>query len=110
GGQPCVDKPLYSGPGGEFINGPFGPRSTVTGIVTGKFGNLYYMEDGNTDPAVDQIKNRGITVFAPPQNMAVGHRYVLAGACQDFWQEAEFAAIQYIQDLGAVTVPPAWLS
>jgi hypothetical protein len=110
GGVPCVDKPLYSGPGGEFLNGNFGPRSTVTGIVVGVFGNLYYMEDGTQDPAVNQINSRGITVFAPPQNLLLGHRYVIAGACQDFWQEAEFAAIQFIQDLGVAGVPAASLS
>lgn len=111
GGLPCVDKPLYSGSGGEFLSqGGIGTRSTMTGIVTGKFGNVYYMEDGTTDPAVNQIKTRGITAFAPPQDMAVGHRYIIAGGCQNFWGETEFTAIQYIQDLGVVNVPPAWLS
>jgi hypothetical protein len=111
GGLPCVDKPLYSGAGGEFLSqGGIGTRSTMTGIVTAKFGNVYYMEDGTTDPAVDQTHNRGITAFAPPQDMAVGHRYIIAGGCQNFWSETEFTAIQYIKDLGVVRIPPPWLS
>ena len=108
--NPCVDKALYSGAGGEFLNGNFGPRSTMTGIVVGQFGNLYYMEDGAPDPAVNQHNSRGITIFAPPQNLVVGHRYVIAGAAEDFWQENEFAAIQYIKDQGAAGVPAAWTS
>jgi len=105
---PCVDKALYSGPGGEFLNGGFGPRSSVTGIVTGRYGNLYYMEDGTPDPAVNQTNSRGITIFAPPQTLTVGHRYLLAGAAQDFWQENEFVSIVYIQDKGTPGVPTPW--
>jgi len=111
GGLPCVDKPLFAGAGGEFLSqGGIGTRSTMTGIVTAKFGNVYYMEDGTTDPAVNQIKTRGITAFAPPQDMVVGHRYIIAGGCQNFWGEAEFTAIQYVKDLGVVKIPPPWLS
>ena len=111
GGQPCVDKPLYSGPGGEFLSqGVIGPRSTFTGIVTAKFGNVYYMEDGTHDPPLNQINSRGITAFAPPQDMAVGHRYIIAGGCQNFWSETEFTAIQYVQDLGVVAIPGPLLS
>ncbi len=111
GGVPCVDKAAYSGPGGEFSNnGVSGPRSTVTGIVTSKSGNLYYMEDGVTDPAVSQTNTRGITAFAAAVPLTVGHRYVLAGACQDFNQESEFTAIAYVQDLGTPGVPAAWTS
>jgi hypothetical protein len=108
--NPCVDEPLYAGPGGEFSSfGIIGTRSTATGIITQKSGNIYYMEDGVTDPAVSQHNTRGLTVFAPPNLLSVGHRYVIAGAAQNFWGEAEFTAISFIQDLGAATAPP-WLS
>jgi len=106
--NPCVDKALYSGAGGEFLNGAFGTRCTISGIVTGRFGNLYYMEDGTPNPAVDQSASRGITIFAPPRTLVVGHRYLIAGAVEDFWQENEFAAIVYIQDLGTPGVPAPW--
>ena len=108
---PCLDKPAYSGAGGEFSSfGVIGPRSTVTGIVTLKSGNLYYMEDGVNDPAVSQTNSRGITAFAAPVPLVIGHRYVIAGACQNFWEESEFTAIAYVQDLGTPGVPAAWTS
>jgi hypothetical protein len=107
----CVDKSAYSGPGGEFSSfGVNGPRSTVTGIVTLKSGNLYYMEDGTPDPAVSQHNSRGITAFASPVPLTLGHRYVIAGACQDFWQENEFTAIAYVRDAGTPGIPAAWTS
>jgi hypothetical protein len=106
--NPCVDKALYSGAGGEFLNGGFGTRCSISGIVTGRFGNLYYMEDGTMNPAVNQSTSRGITIFAPPQTLQIGHRYLIAGAVEDFWQENEFAAIVYIQDKGTPGVPAPW--
>jgi hypothetical protein len=108
--NPCVDKALYSGAGGEFLNGNFGPRASMTGIVTGIFGNLYYLEDGTTDPAVSQHNSRGITVFASPVNMQLGRRYLIAGSAEDFWQENEFASISYVADQGVAGVPAAWTS
>jgi hypothetical protein len=105
---PCVDKPLYSGPGGEFLNGNFGPRSTLTGVVVAQYGNLYYMEDGLVDPASSQHNSRGVTIFAPPIGLQVGHCYTIAGACEDFWQETEFAAIVYVVDNGCAFTPTPW--
>lgn len=98
-GNPCRDRSRYAGPLGQYINGQFGPRSTLTGIVVGVYGNLYYMED--SDPA----NNRGITVFAPPIALTVGHRYIIAGADEEYYSENEFAAIVYIQDVGVPGVP-----
>jgi hypothetical protein len=96
---PCRDRSRYAGPLGQYINGQFGPRSTMTGIVVGVYGNLYYMED--SDPA----NNRGITVFAPPVALTVGHRYVIAGADEEYYSENEFAAITYVKDVGTPGVP-----
>ena len=106
--SPCRDVSRYigspqtgvgSGSTGQYSNGPFGPRSSVTGIVCGIYGNLYYMED--TNPSA----NRGITVFAPPSALTLGHQYVLAGADEEFYSENEFAAIVYVKDLGAASIP-----
>lgn len=106
--SPCRDLSRYvgspvagvgSGLTGQFSNGPFGPRSTLTGIVVGIYGNLYYMEDDN--PAA----NRGITVFAPPSALLLGHRYILAGADQEFYSENEFVGIVYVKDIGTPGVP-----
>jgi hypothetical protein len=66
------------------------------------------MEDGTVDPASSQVNSRGITIFAPPQSLTLGYRYLIAGAAEDFWQENEFAAIVYIQDQGAAGAPAPW--
>jgi FlgD Ig-like domain len=99
---PCRDVSNYVGfvtKTGQYTNGDFGPRSTVTGIVSGIFGNLYYMEDAN--PAV----NRGITVFAPPSALLLGHKYILAGNDEEFYSENEFAGVSYVKDVGTPGVP-----
>jgi hypothetical protein len=102
---PCRDvsrflgSPVGSGVTGQYSNGPFGPRSTVTGIVAGIYGNLYYMEDSLPG------QNRGITVFAPPQALTLGHRYMLAGADEEFFSENEYAGIAKVYDFGATSVP-----
>lgn len=106
---PCRDISLYqgdigSGGGtGQYSNGGFGPRSTVTGVVTGVYGNLYYIEDET--PLLPANNHRGLTVFAPPQALVPGHKYVLAGAAQEYYSEIEFAAIQYVQDVGTPGIP-----
>ena len=97
--SPCRDRSRYAGSLGQYINGLFGPRSTVTGIIVGVYGNLYYMED--SDPA----NNRGITVFAPPVALTVGHRYIIAGADEEYYSENEFAAIVYVKDVGTPGAP-----
>jgi hypothetical protein len=104
---PCQDKSHYAGAFGDFTNGNFGPRSTMTGIVTGIYGNLYYMQDGATplSPYVANARSRGITVFAPPTALTLGHRYVIAGADEEYYKENEFAAITYVSDKGLVGVP-----
>jgi len=98
---PCQDRSKYCGPLGQFTNGQFGPRSSITGIVCGVFGNLYYLEDANPSNA------RGVTVFAPPVALQLGHRYLLAGAAELFFMEKEFAAITYVKDQGTPGVPSA---
>jgi hypothetical protein len=100
-GADCFDMSVYSGGGGRFSNGAFGPRSTVTGIVTGQFGTLFYLMDPNGQ------QRGGITVFAPPAPMLVGHQYTIAGAAQEYVSETEYAAIQYVRDDGVVGVPAA---
>jgi len=103
--SPCQDRSKYCGPLGQFTNGQFGPRSSISGIVCGVFGNLYYLEDDNPSNA------RGVTVFAPPQALTLGHRYLLAGAAELYYMEKEFAAITYVQEQGnpGVPSPPSML-
>ena len=104
--SPCQDKSRYAGGLGDYTNGLFGPRSTFTGIVTGIFGNLYYMQDDNSvSPFQQDGSHRGITVFAPPVALTLGHRYIIAGADEEFYKENEFAAITYVSDQGVAGVP-----
>jgi hypothetical protein len=105
--SPCRDKSRYAGTSGQFINGGFGPRSTFTGIVVGIYGNLYYMEDPNPDPEPFDPPggHRGITVFAPPVALTLGHEYVISGADEEFYSENEFAAIVKVTDVGNPGVP-----
>jgi len=100
-GADCYDMSVYSGGGGRFSNGAFGPRSTITGIVTAKFGSLAYLEDAGAPV-------RGaVTVFAPPGPMTIGNRYTIAGAAQEYQAETEYAAIQYLRDDGPDALPLA---
>ena len=102
---PCMDKSRFAGGLGDFTNGGFGPRSTVTGVVTGIFGNLYYMQDsGSPGFPMQRADHRGITIFAPPVALTLGHRYLIAGADEEFYKENEFAAIVYVSDKGAATL------
>jgi len=102
-GSPCRDYMKYAGTGGVYSNGANGPRSTFTGIVTGVYGNLYYCEDATpTSPAGH---HRGITVFAPPAPLTVGHSYIIAGNAEEYYMEGEFQGIVYIQDTGTPGVP-----
>jgi len=103
--NPCHDKSKYAGPLGQFINGQFGPRSSITGIVVGIFGNLYYMEDSPPTNNLIPEKHRGITVFAPPTALTLGRRYILAGNGQEFYSEHEFVNIGYVSDQGNPGVP-----
>lgn len=98
-GADCFDMSVYSGGGGRFANGAFGPRSTVTGTVVATFGNIYYLVDENSN------LRGGITVFAPPAPLTNGRRYTIAGAAQEFVSETEYAAIQYIADNGVGVIP-----
>lgn len=106
---PCRDISRYQGDigtgggTGQYSNGGFGPRSTFSGVVTGVYGNLYYMEDEN--PLSPADNHRGITVFAPPQALTPGHKYIIAGACEEYYSEIEFAAIVYVQDVGTPGIP-----
>jgi hypothetical protein len=100
---PCRDYMKYSGLNGVNSNALFGPRASMAGIVTGIFGNLYYMEDANTTTPAGM--HRGITVFAPPSALLLGHKYLLAGAGEEFYMEGEFASVQYVLDQGTPGVP-----
>lgn len=101
-GTPCVDKSKFGGGGGQITQGAFGTRATLQGVVTGQYGNLFYTEDQN--PAADG-QHGGITVFAPPQPLTPGHKWLVAGNVQEFFGETEFTGISYVKDLGAASIP-----
>jgi hypothetical protein len=101
-GTVCLDKSKFAGGGGQITQGIFGPRATLQGVVTGQYGNLFYMEDANPSPLG---RHGGITTFAPPQVLSVGESYLLAGNVQEFFGETEWTGIAYVQDKGATPVP-----
>jgi len=101
-GSPCTDHSRYVGAGGIS-----GTRVTYTGVVTGAFGTLYYLEDANG------ALRGGLPVFSPPAPLTAGHQYIIAGQVQEFdgistsvpGGFTEGVNTQYLQDLGAVAVP-----
>jgi hypothetical protein len=103
GGAPCGDHSRYSGAGGVT-----GTRLSYTGVVIGSPGNLYYLEDQNG------AQRSGLPVFGSPVFLTDAHKYLVAGAVQEFDGIStsitngftEGVATQFVKDLGAVT-PPA---
>lgn len=101
-GAPCHDYSRFAGAGGIT-----GQRLSYTGIVTADFGSLFYMQD-----ATGTSRN-AFAVFAPPVPLTAGHKYLIAGAVQEFdgisaATQAGFTegvASQFVQDLGVATVP-----
>jgi len=92
-GTPCQDRSRFAGPG----TGP-GSRLSFDGTVTGAFGSLYALQD-------TAGTRSGVWATWPGPALAVGHRYVLAGAIQDVDGENEGVGLVYAQDLGSG--PPA---
>ena len=102
GGAPCHDYSRFTGAAGIT-----GSRLTYTGIVTADFTSLFYMQD-----ATGTSRN-AFAIFAPPAPLTVGHKYLIAGAVQEFDGISgattagftEGVSTQYIRDLGAAAVP-----
>jgi hypothetical protein len=93
---PCVDRSAYAGTGGSL-----GPRVTVAGTATGQFGATCFIGDDVNPP------RGGVLVFAPPEVLVEGHRYLIGGEIQEFSGVTEFGNVAVVIDQGFVgTVPP----
>jgi hypothetical protein len=91
----CLDRSRFAGVGSTV-----GTRLSVRGIGVGKFGSLQYMEDAGAP------QRSGVSVFGPSAPLDLGHRYLIAGQCQEFGGETEIANNVYLEDQGATTIPP----
>lgn len=96
---PCLDKSRFAGGGGANNLGALGNKLSMRGIVTGIYGNLYNLEDAGAP------SRGGLTAFAPPAPMVVGHKYFIAGNIQGFFGENEISGISDVLDLGVAVVP-----
>src|SRR5262249_26535483 len=76
-----------------------GTRLTFRGICTGEYPPSYTMEDA------DGGLRGGILVFAPISPMVKGHKYLFAGAVQEFSHETEAQGNVYTVDEGVGTLP-----
>ena len=97
-GAPCKDHSRY-----VTATGGSGPRLTYKGVITGDFGNLYYIQD-----AAGGLRS-GIPIFAPPVALVEGNQYIISGQVQEFDGISAIAvaglteavATQYVSNLGA---------
>lgn len=97
-GSPCHDHSRF-----VTATGGSGPRLTYTGVITGDFGNLYYIQD-----AAGGLRS-GIPIFAPPVQLVEGKKYLISGQVQEFDGISaitvagltEAVGTQYVSDLGA---------
>ncbi len=97
-GAPCVDRSSFAGAGSTL-----GTRMTFHGVATAGFGNLNYLQDETGGP------RSGIALFAPTVPLVTGHRYLVAGAVQEFVGETEVANEVFLRDDGVGSVPSAIL-
>ena len=100
-GLPCLDRSRFAGGGGQISQGNLGTRATMAGIMSGRFGSVYYVVDpGNGTRS-------GVAAFAPPAVLTQGRNYRLVGQIQEFFGETEFSNIIVADDLGAAAIPAA---
>ncbi len=93
-GAPCDDRSKFSGTG----SAP-GTRLSFRAIATGAYGNITYMEDAAGG------KRSGVAMFAPIVPLIVGHKYLISGAVQEFFEETEGTGNVYLRDEGVATIP-----
>ncbi|MEO5617132.1 MAG: hypothetical protein ABIS67_05140 [Candidatus Eisenbacteria bacterium] len=91
--NPCEDRSRFSGPGSTP-----GLRASVTGTVTGRFGDFYTLQ-GTT------LTRGGLWVHSTGFPLTPGHAYVLAGALQDVSGETREVNVVYAIDLGTAPDP-----
>lgn len=97
GGVVCIDRSRFAGGGGQTSQGGLGPRMSMTGVVTGSFTPLHYVQDEAGG------SRSGVSIFAPPTLPIVGHKMFVTGQVQEFFGESEVSSIVASADLGAVT-------
>ena len=76
-----------------------GTRLSVRGIQVKQFGSVYYLMDENG------AQRGGIAQFAPLSPLVTSHRYLLAGAVQEFGNETELTNNSFLKDEGVGTIP-----
>jgi len=94
--NPCVDRSSYAGAGTGL-----GVRIATRGVIRFQYGTLVYM----ADPA-GGVRS-GVSVFAPPTALTIGHQYLMAVRVQEFSGETELGAEDYIVDEGVGPALPA---
>jgi hypothetical protein len=92
----CQDRSRFAGVGSTV-----GTRLSLRGVGVGKFGSLQYLEDSDSAP------RSGVSVFGPSAPLDLGHRYLIAGQCQEFGSETEIANNVYLVDEATVGTPAA---
>ncbi|MEQ1832983.1 MAG: T9SS type A sorting domain-containing protein [Candidatus Eisenbacteria bacterium] len=100
-GTPCLDRSRFAGGGGQISQGGVGTRATMQGIMSGRFGSVYYVVDPGNG------RRSGVAAFAPPAVLTQGHNWRLVGQIQEFFGETEFSNIIDATDLGVLAVPAA---
>ena len=100
-GIPCLDRSRFAGGGGQISQGNLGPRATMAGIMSGRFGSVYYVVDPGNG------RRSGVAAFAPPAVLTSGHNWRLVGQIQEFFGETEFSNIIDATDLGVAAIPAA---
>jgi hypothetical protein len=93
--DPCQDRSRFAGAG----IAP-GTRLSFAGTVTGAFGGFFTLQD-------DVALRSGLRVRGPIAPLAVGTRYLFAGAVREFQGETEGTNNVYLRDLGTAPIPAA---
>lgn len=96
---PCLDRSRFAGGGGQISQGGVGTRATMAGIMSGRYGSIYYMVDAGNPT------RGGVAAFAPPAVLTAGHTWRLVGQIQEFFGESEFSNIIRADDMGVAAIP-----
>jgi hypothetical protein len=92
----CEDRSRFAG-AGSTAGTRLSFRGVCTGILNG--GQLFYMQDEAGGP------RSGVPVYIPSTPLVPGHKYLIAAALQEFFNETEIVGSVYIVDEGLGTIP-----
>jgi hypothetical protein len=93
----CEDRSLFAGAGSVA-----GTRLTFRAVCVNGFGNVYYMSDPQ-QPGEAQART-AFAMFAPIVPLIEGHKYLISGAVQEFFNETEGTFNVYVRDEGAAAI------